>query len=75
MLRKLSYLAFAALLSFSPLIGSAQMQSDSTGVHRTYRTGTTKVMHHKTNRKSHRIGKRTMYHTQRKTTVKPSGTY
>jgi hypothetical protein len=76
MLRKLSYLALAALLSFAPLIGSAQLSSDSTKVNRTYKTGTTKVMHHKRHGKAHtKTTKKAVYKVQRNKSTKPNGTY
>ena len=79
MLRKLSTLALAALLSLSPIIGSSQSMSDTTKTNKSYgsstkmKTGkmTKKVMHRKHHKKT---AKKALY-KRNITPVKPSGTY
>jgi hypothetical protein len=82
MLHKLSYLALAAMLSFSPIIGAAQSMSDSTKLNQSSKIGMksgltkgTKVMSHKTKRHHKRTVKKALFKTQTSKTPKPSGTY
>jgi hypothetical protein len=82
MLRKLSYLALAAMLSLSPIIGSAQSMMDSTKLNQSSKIGMksdltkgTTVMHHKTRKHHKKTVKKALFKTQTRKTSKPRGIY